>query len=222
MGVIAVENATRNLTMGLLGDSEWFRRLADIPGVGYEGGPKAKHARLAGRDEVPRIVEHAYDGQRRQSLMWPSRGGATSASPAQRYAAQLPQKDEPVGAIMRRLDAALDVPGQASDYHFAIQGCIEILWGRRREAPALLDQVEQLCWLDIRLVQARPQIIQFERDGERAFARVLAFLHLVQLYEREGYLREALEVAELARAFGQEGDASERLRARIALVESEG
>ena len=48
-----------------------------------------------------------------------------------------------------------------------------------------------------------------------------AFDHLVQLYERDGYLQEALKVAEIANQFGQGEKALERLKAKLAEVESE-
>lgn len=116
---------------------------------------------------------------------------------------------------------AIELPGQASDYHFAIQGCLQTLWRRRAEAPALLDQFEQLCWLDIRLIEARPGIIRFERDREVQFARVLGVEYLARLYERNGYLKEALEVARRLSRLGQGSSDIDDLRARLALVESE-
>lgn len=116
---------------------------------------------------------------------------------------------------------AIELPGQASDYHFAIQGCLQSLWQRRAEAPAILDQFEQLCWLDIRLIEARPAIIQFERGGKMGFARVLGVEYLARLYERNGYLAEALEVAQRLCSLGQGIADIDGLRARLTLVETE-
>jgi hypothetical protein len=200
---------------------EWFRRLADIPGVGYAGSPGVDRARLAGRDEVPRIIAYDFDGHRRRSLQWSLQGGSTTASPAQRHGLQAPREDQTLEAVLRRMHEAIEVPGQASDYHFAIQGCLQSLWQRRAEAPAMLDQFEQLCWLDIRLIEARPAIIQFERDGKVEFARVLGVEYLARLYERNGYLAEALEVAQRLRSLGQGIADIDGLRARLTLVEAE-
>lgn len=200
---------------------EWFRRLADIPRVGYVGSPERGHTRLAGRDEVPRIVTYEFDGRRQRSLRWSLPGGSTSASPAQRHGSQIPLEGQPLDQVLRRMSEALELPGQAGDYHFAIQGCLQTLWRRRAEAAALLDEFEQLCWLDIRLVEARPTIIRFEHGGEAQFAQVLGMGYLARLYERNGNLQEALEVARRGSRLGQETSAIDDLRSRLALVESE-
>ena len=113
---------------------------------------------------------------------------------------------------------ALELPGKLSDYHFAIQNCHNSLKGFAREEPWVLEEVERLCWLDIRLISEYPEIITPEpiniadeelakiataRRGERRFATVLAFQQLISMYDREGYLREALEVAKIAERFEQ-------------------
>lgn len=199
---------------------EWFRRLADVPGVGYEGSPGIDRSRLAGHDAVPKVHVYTFDGKRQESLWWPAKGGGTSASPVHQLAFQT-QTEESAQAILRRIHRALELPGEAKDYHFAIQGCIEALWARRRAEPDLLPEIERLCRLNIRLLESRPQIAVFEQNGERTYLRALAFEHLISLYEREGFLHEALDVAERAARLGQGEARLQDLRERIARLEAE-
>jgi hypothetical protein len=71
------------------------------------------------------------------------------------------------------------------------------------------------------LLDARPDIVTNERGGKVWFLRVPAFGRLVFMYEREGFLREALEIAELASRFGQEEQRLAELRVRVARLEDE-
>lgn len=201
---------------------EWFQRLADVPGVDYTGDRAVRRSTLAGHDAVPRTVSHMIEGKRREYLMWRTKDGETSASPASQHAmsSSLSRTAGSSEVLLRTLGEVLELPGLATDYHFAILGCVEELWKRRRQEPGMLSEVERLCWIDVYLVEARPSTILFDRDGKSEFARVPAFGHLIQLYEREGFLLEAIEVAQRAERFGAES-AVERLRVRLAQVESE-
>lgn len=201
---------------------EWFRRLAEVPGVDYSGDRKVRRSTLAGHNAVPRVVSHSFEGERREYLMWRTQDGDTSSSPAFHYgmasSSTMPDKSSP--DLLRHLSEVLELPGVTSDYHFAIQRCIDEFWKRRRQEPNILSEIERLSWLDIKLIEARPSTITYERDGKTEFARVIAFGYLIQLYERNGYLFEALEVAHRAERFGAES-AVERLRDRLAQVDSE-
>jgi hypothetical protein len=204
---------------------EWFRRFAAVPGVGYEGNPRGSRTRLARQDEVPEVHVSTVEGKPEESLWW---GGWTSASPAQEWASRI-EEDESSEAILQRLYEALELPGEAKDYHFAIQGSHSALWERyaeqrwRRTKDELwvLPVIERLCWLDIRLIEARPEIVTDERDGERIYYGVGAFNRLIDLYAAEGFIREALGVAERAARFGQGGLELEHLRQRLARLEAE-
>ncbi len=196
----------------------WFRRLGDIPGLHYQGESTLDRRRLRGYDAVPRI-EH-YGGE--PSLSWQvGPEGSTSSSPAHERAFGDDMRDRPTPEILRHLAETLEVPGEASDYHFAIQHAADILWSRRRTEPDVLDQVERLCWLDLRLIEAQPDIVRFEHEGGSGFARVTGLKTLITLYEREGYLREALAVAERAERFDQLQEKADELRDRLAVLEAE-
>ena len=58
-------------------------------------------------------------------------------------------------------------------------------------------------------------------SGALKFYRVLSFSILIDLYAREGFLREALDVAERAARYGQGLEARDRLAERVASVENE-
>jgi hypothetical protein len=57
--------------------------------------------------------------------------------------------------------------------------------------------------------------------NERNFLVVTTLQHLIALYEQEGYLYEALQVAEIAVKFNQQMPALERIQSRIATIEAE-
>jgi len=127
----------------------------------------------------------------------------------------------PTSRLLRNVYEGLELPGEPSDYHFLVQGCANELWGRRRQEPEVLDKVEQFCLFDLRLIEARPDAVSDEFSDEPRFYRVLAFAILINIYQREGFLHEALDVAERAARFGQENEAQDRLLERIAAVEAE-
>ncbi|MDQ6945327.1 MAG: hypothetical protein M3256_03440 [Actinomycetota bacterium] len=199
---------------------DWFRRLADVPDVGYQGSPGIDPGTLKGHAVEPTLGEFPSDVRvddlaRKQYLSWPS-----GSSPAHERAI-FDQKHMSTEEVLRNIAEALELPGQPRDYHFAIQLAAEALWNRRRAEPEVLDEVERLCWLDIRLVEALPSTIRVEPISDGTFAMVAAFKILVTLYEREGAIREALEVAVLAEGFGQHAEKAEELRERLAVLEAE-
>jgi hypothetical protein len=192
---------------------EWFRRFADIPGVNYAGDPRVERSKLVGHDYVP------------SKSLWPSEGGGvTSASPAHSHAfGRAAENDGPISELLLNMMEGLELPGIPSDYHFIIQGCVKKLWAprRRREEPLVFGIVEKLCWLDIRLIEAKPNSVRIEGGFKRRFVHIIAFPLLIDLYEREGFLGEALEVAVRASAFEQGDKHAKRLKERIAALESE-
>jgi len=166
----------------------------------------------------------AFDGKRRESLSWPTGEGETSASPAKRHGFLMSNdRDESTQSRLTRMYEALELPGEAPDYHFIIQTCIEALWKRQRQEqePSLLAHIEHLCWLDIRLVEAQPDAIAYDHQGTRSYFHVLAFEYLIRLYEREGFLHEALEVAQCATRFSPDLTSAEQLRQRLDRIEAE-
>jgi hypothetical protein len=200
--------------------AEWFHRLADMPGVGYQGSPGVDRRQLRGHDAIPQVSVHTIDGKRRESLSWSGGRGGTSSSTAHELAFQVGQS-ETTPTLLRRVARALELPGEVSDYHFAIQGCVDELWRRRRAEPELYDEIERLCWLDIRLLEARPSFLSVSQVGGTVYLRVSTIERLISLYEREGFLHEALDVAIRAARLHQGEDRAQQLQKRIAQVEAE-
>jgi hypothetical protein len=199
----------------------WFRRLAEVPGVGYQGSPGVDRTRLPGHDTVPKIDHYNFGGERHVSVMWPMKDGSTSASPAQSWQTEPREGETKAQTALRRMREALELPGKLSDYHFAIQNCHDALRAAAREEPWVFEEVERLCWLDIRLIEAYPETITNEYGGGSTYFSVSAFHRLVGMYEKEGFLREALDVARIGQKFGQCPGKVEELEGRIARIEAE-
>jgi hypothetical protein len=196
-------------------ETEWFPRFGAISGVSYTPLAEVDVKRLRGvgiRPEVNRSGGGA--------LWWPAEDGSSTASPAYEHDDVDLSKTTPV-KVLRHLAEVLELPGIASDYHFAIQGAAEALWKRRRADPSIFSHVERLSWLDLDLIRARPGAVSYDRDGGTDYYSVAAFGYLTTLYRREGALREALEVAELAGRFGQANTPRDDLAQRIAALEAE-
>lgn len=199
---------------------EWYSRLADVPRVSYVGASAIDRAELDGHDSEPQVHEFGFDGKVRRSLDWPlADGSSTSASPVHQRTFGRDKESSPM-AELRRLEETLELPGELSDYHFAIQGTVKTLFDERRQDFGLLEEVERLCWLDIALIEAHPEIAEYE-PGK--FFRVVGYELLLRLYEGEGYFAEALEIAERSARLGQEYslDRAERLRTRLTALEAE-
>jgi len=200
----------------------WFERLADVPGVSYKSSPAVSRTQLPGHDSVPQKREPNFTEGQEHFLMWPGAddGSTTSASPASQHASERLSEAQDLGSVLLGVYEVLELPGQLSDYHFAIQNACKIIFRRRREDLGLLEEVERLCWLDLELLEVHPQVAEYE---PRKFFRVLAYERLASLYETEGDFAKALEVAERGIRLGQEHLTlqAERLRARLAELEAE-
>jgi hypothetical protein len=192
--------------------------MGDIPGVEWTS-PGVDRRRLRRHYAVPEVQVYEFEGKRQESLWWEAPGGGTSASPASEWA-RVEEEQSPDG-ILRRLYEALELPGEVADYHFAIQSAAGALWARRRDDPDLILKVEELCWLDIKLVEAYPQAVSYEGEDGEAYYTITAFHTLISLYEREGFLEDALAVVDRAGRFGDLQGQRERLEAKVAAVAAE-
>jgi hypothetical protein len=215
---------------------KWFRRLAVVPGIDYIPDPTINRSLLPGHDAVPKISQFEFEGKPHESIQWPTEGGSTGLSPAQGWKTQPRESETEAQTALRQLREALELPGTLSNYHFVIQGCYDALRRFARTEPWVLEEVERLCWLDVRLVSRYPQTITLEpitiadqelaklaseRRGNRQFYSVLAFHQLITMYDGEGYLREALEVAKIGQQFEQCPGKVEEIEERLRLLEAE-
>lgn len=205
-----------------MNDGRWFPRFAEIPGIKYEAPPNLDFSALSGRGSVPEIEYYNIDGKRHVSLKWKSGDLTTSASPAHEWKTLPRGGESPAATLLRQVYETLELPGILSDYHFAIQHAHEALRryvGKEIWVPAY---IEKLCLLDVQLLDKYPETIVFESiKNEIHYARASAFTRLIDLYEKEGYLREALQIAKIAERLEQGSGIVEELEARINLMETE-
>jgi hypothetical protein len=98
----------------------WFKRLADVPNLAYEGAPEVDRTKLLGYDLEPEISVYEFEGKKHRSLRW---SNYSSASPAKSHTFDSQTADASPRTLLRRLEEALELPGELLDYHFAIQTC---------------------------------------------------------------------------------------------------
>ena len=201
--------------------TQWCARFGDIPGVNYTTPPSIDPTKLKGAGARPTVDRFKdLDGKTVETLSWDTPGGSTSASPAHELTFGVELKKKTTPKLLQYLYELLELPGEPSDYHFAIQNVIEELWRRRRDDPGVLGDIESLSWLNINFIQAQPATVTNEYSDEPSFYAVRAFARLVSLYEREGAWRDALAVAELGVRYGQPGP-TDALLERIAALDAE-
>lgn len=200
--------------------TQWFRRLAEVPGIEYECRANIDRSLLPEYDAIPEIGTyksflngkiddylHNYINNR-INISWKTTEDSTSASPALRWQRLEPQLrlDETIPqAVLRRLIETLELPGILSDYHYALQSCHELLWQHRRKELWIIAEIERLCLLDIQLVEVQNSI-SVEREIDFSFG----WKRLIQLYEREGNIHEAFAIAQRGDIFYQDRTKYER------------
>jgi hypothetical protein len=184
---------------------QWFPRLGDIPGVDYETPDSIDPTKLPGYGLVPERYSSDFADRHLEDLMWASGDGSTSASPANEWGFG-PGSEDSAAAVAKWCTEGLELPGEPSDYHFMIQGAIERLHTLRRKDHDAYQELERFCLLDLRLIEAWPRAIMDEYSDDHKFYHCVAFVHLINLYETEGALHEALEIAQLAESFSPRWD----------------
>jgi hypothetical protein len=194
--------------------SEWFRRFGDIPGVEYSAPPGIVRSKLTGANAKP-SVERFGEGS---GLWWGD--GSQSPAAARSWSPEL-ERMEPAKA-RRYLAETLELPGEAVDYHFAIQHVVEQFWKQRRDNPSLRTDIEELSWLDLRFLVAHPDVARIEHGDSDAYFQIRGIGYLMTMYEQEGAWRDALDVADLAaRTFGQMEERRDELAEIVAALDAE-
>jgi hypothetical protein len=202
----------------------WFRRLAEVPHLNYQTPPEVAYSRLSGRKAVPETAIYEYDGKRRTSMMWPSidEMNTTSESLARQWETQPRPHETPGRTALRQLQEQLELSGTVEDYVFCLQTAIIALWDRRHAEPWVYMDIERLCLLAIRMVEMYPDAVVHQlQDGRSFYYGSGAYTQLITLYEREGYLHEALDIATRGLRFGVSDKQVGALRQRVAQLECE-
>ena len=187
----------------------WFRSLSEVHGAAYEGNAQLR-ARLPQRNVAPSVEK--FD--RETLLMWPD-----GSSPVHKIWTSI-DTDASTPVLREQVLTALELPGELLDYHFVVQNTAGALWRRRRAEPEQIAMAEWLWWVDIRLIEAHPTMIRIADDKPDVFS-VDAFERIVDLYETEGLLRDALAAAERCHRLSPRQEIVSSLRERLANVEAE-
>jgi hypothetical protein len=201
-------------------ESRWYARIRNIPGVRYEPSIAVDPASLPKHNVKPKVYTFDFDGEKRKSLSWETPDGSTSQSPASEWMSVEGRKETPE-TVIQRVYEALELPGTAFDYHFALLHAYDDLAGRARRAPALLAEVERLCLLDVMLLEAVPDVVLNFGGRDLPPLRAPSFARLIDLYERNGFLDDALAIARRGEPLGQCVGEVERLTEEIALLRAE-
>lgn len=207
--------------------TEWFRRLGDVPGVGYRALVAVDRTRIPGHDARPKV--HTY-GEQQSYLDWGSRELRTGdlrslwAPVREHVKGALDNEATSTSRLVRRLSEGFELPGEPRDYHWILGTAVDRLWKRRAE-PESLAAVEALASVHVQLALACPGLVLFSGDqtggGER-YKRPDAFPTLIRLYTAEGFLRAGLQVAEReAEQFPVSGDDVADIRSRLDAVAAE-
>lgn len=192
----------------MLNETTWFRRFADIAGITYTTPAGLDLRHLAKRGLTPEV--HDYGSGR--SLWWETEHGGTSQSPAAEHMLEDRQAASPT-QVRTNVAEALELPGTATDYHFALQNAAGELYGRRRNDPATIDDAHRLYLLDLELIQRHPEAVTTGVDGPRTYVTILGLSRLLRMYLTEGRVAEAAAIAAVAERFDA-GDSRDALAAR--------
>ncbi|NRQ38775.1 hypothetical protein HII36_44175 [Nonomuraea sp. NN258] len=194
--------------------TQWYARMADIPGIGFAGSPDVDRSRLPGA--------HVRPEQERGSryLFWPTPDGGTSSSPAHGRAFA-DTRDMTADRLVRWVWEGVELPGIPSDYHFLLQNAVKQLWSQRRRAPEGLRFVEGFAALDLGLAEAAPYAVAVdEQDLSKGFARLTSVEIWMKLLAAEGALHDASAVSRRATRFG-DAYRDQDLDAKLAALEAE-
>jgi hypothetical protein len=171
---------------------EWFKRLGDVPGVTWQARAAAD-ARLVGARPVAR--EKRFDGDsgvgwvdaRGQPLAdeWTWRDSPTALTLESYFEAAAEQR------LMLAL-AALEVPGTRAEFSEALGYAQQAVEQQARPDYGLL---ESLLRAHVQLVLADTAGTVGDRGPLDRTAEPL--VRLLNLYQREGFLREAAEIERL-------------------------
>jgi hypothetical protein len=201
---------------------QWYRRLAEVPRIGYSSSPDVQRTKLRGWNASARVVTYGLDGEDRASLWWATPGGETTQAPTIAWADPFNTKGRNAAENLQRVREALELAGTVADYHLVLMGAARALWPQLAEAPWVPVELEQICKLDLQLVQAYPGAVRDIAPNLRnRYYPDSTFGILITLYEQEGYLHEALAVARETALIVQQPEALASLERRVESLEAE-
>ena len=211
---------------------QWERSLESVDGVGWVPLLPINRDSLPGIEAEPKVeMLQGYSERPLQHVEWIDPQGKLKdqmTSPSGQREGEF-RSDPELAAerIAKVVSEALALPGTRSDYHFSMLGAWEALYGRRRADSRVFCWIEKLCLADIRLMELGPELV-FAADhwGDRdedSYPVFPAFHQLSTLYQREGFLADAVKIEKRGAALGSSRPVGEGAIARHqALLQEDG
>jgi hypothetical protein len=203
--------------------SQWFKRLSDVPNIFYKTNSSIRRTSLRGHNARPEFNSYEFDGRTRTYVSWPSLDGSgtTSQAPCEQWITQPHSEETPGQTALRQLQEQLELPGTVENYGNCLWQGILALSQYRKDEPWVYEEVERICLLSISLLEAYPDSFAHQdQDGKISYFNGAAS-HLIRLYERSGYIREALAIAQRVARFGIVEHEKLQLAARLEVLEQE-
>lgn len=187
---------------------QWFARFGDIPAIEYHAPV------IVDRTMLP---EHAAHPD--QYGFWPIAGvpeRRSSGSPASQrlYDGDVQRVVDPY-RHQHKAAVALECPGYPRDYALILDRVIWHLWILRAQAGWVLEALETWCRLGVRLAAIYQEDPSAFGDAPSDSPGVVGARTLIELYSREGYLREAIQIAEEVAILGYQDPELESIKMRL-------
>lgn len=211
---------------------EWAESFASINGISWEPlVPIVDRSSLPGVDSRPRVERlDGLSGESYEHVTWSdergklAEGGGSPASRHERHFAN--DKELAPQTVAKRVSEMLALPGSRSDYHFGMLNAWETLYAGRRQDVHVFDWIEALCLADISLMEQGPELVFAEdhwNNLDQDYPIFPAFQRLSSLYQREGYLADAVEIEKRCATLGAARPVGEEaIERQKALLEEDG
>jgi len=210
---------------------QWAESFADIDGISWDPLVPIDRSSLLGIDSRPTVERLAgLSGDSYEHVTWSDERGELpeeGSSPASQHERHFESdSDLAPRTIAKRVSEMLTLPGSRSDYHFGMLQAWEALYAARRRDGRVFDWIESLCLADIELMEQGPELVFAEdhwNNLDQGYPIFPAFQRLSSLYQREGYLADAVEIEKRCAALGAARPVGEEaIERQKALLEEDG
>lgn len=210
---------------------QWAESFAAIGGISWEPLVPIDRSSLPGIDSRPTVERiEGLGGESYQRVTWSDKRGELAgegSSPANQHERHFSNDRELAPrTVARRVSEMLALPGSRSDYHFGMLNAWEALYAARRQDVRVFGWIEALCLADIELMEQGPELVFAENHWnnlDQGYPIFPAFQRLSSLYQREGYLTDAVEIERRCAALGSARPVGEEaIERQKALLEEDG
>lgn len=116
----------------------------------------------------------------------------------------------------------LSLPAQARHQHRFLQDAVTFISGSHRGEVEPDQWCRWLSWVDLRLVDAYPEVVPNPTADNEYLRRLSCCDYLIDFNRREGFIGDAIAAAQVGVPFGQFEDDLEDMRAQLAADGVEG